>query len=165
LKLLVLKYISTFNNIFDKKCLGLSHVRSLSTTFFDAQTLLYEHLTSPLPRLAICLKAASDRSRILPATNGPRSLIRTTTVFPFSLLVTLTRVPNGRVLWAAVKAFLLNFSPLAVGKPWASLPYHEHIPSPTASWTEQSSSNSVKNHKAFILQSFIRAGSWTSYHK
>ena len=35
---------------------------------------------------------------ILPSTKGPRSLIFTTTVLPFSRFVTLTFVPKGRVL-------------------------------------------------------------------
>ena len=48
-------------------------------------------------------RAAADVTSITrPRTNGPRSLIRTTTERPLRLWVTRTSVPNGRVLWAAV---------------------------------------------------------------
>jgi hypothetical protein len=48
----------------------------------------------------------------LPRTNGPRSVIVTTTDFP--LCVTRTFVPNGNVRCAAVKSLSLIFIPLAV---------------------------------------------------
>src|SRR5262244_2587778 len=44
---------------------------------------------------------------------GPRSLIFTTTLLLFFRFVTLTIVPRGSVLCAAVKASLSYFSPLA----------------------------------------------------
>jgi hypothetical protein len=53
-----------------------------------------------------------------PATNGPRSLTRTTTTIPLARFVTRTIVPNGKVRWAAVKASASNISPLAVRRPW-----------------------------------------------
>ena len=37
------------------------------------------------------------------ATKGPRSLTVTSTLRPFTVLVTLTRLGSGSVLWAAVK--------------------------------------------------------------
>ena len=48
---------------------------------------------------------------------GPLSFIFTTTDFPLLVLVTLTFVPNGKVLCAAVKLFLLYNSPLEVFLP------------------------------------------------
>lgn len=71
-----------------------------------------ETLTVQTPLQPIALAAALERSRCLPLINGPRSLILTMTVRP--LCVTLSFVPNGKVLWAAVKALGLNFCPLAV---------------------------------------------------
>ena len=38
----------------------------------------------PGPSNPICLAAAFDRSMMRPSTNGPRSMTRTITVFPFS---------------------------------------------------------------------------------
>src|SRR3954447_22591492 len=61
-----------------------------------------------------CLAAASDRSSMRPLTNGPRSLMRTTTLRPLFWLVTLSLVPNGRLRWAAVNAPGFMRSPEAV---------------------------------------------------
>src|SRR5262245_62911896 len=61
-----------------------------------------------------CLAAASETSSIRPLTNGPRSLMRTTTLRPLFWLVTLTRVPNGRLRCAAVSAPGFMRSPEAV---------------------------------------------------
>ena len=52
-----------------------------------------------------------------PRTNGPRSLIRTTTERPLFRFVTRTLVPNGSVGWAAVSAPGEARSPLAVRPP------------------------------------------------
>src|SRR4029077_6702249 len=52
-----------------------------------------------------------------PRVNGPRSLIVTVVVAPVRGFVTLTRVPNGSVLWAAVRPSGRNGSPLAVPEP------------------------------------------------
>ena len=59
-------------------------------------------LPTPLLVSPICRAAPCDRSSERPRTNGPRSLIRTTTDLPVSGLVTLTCEPNGKVLDAAV---------------------------------------------------------------
>src|SRR5690606_32318450 len=50
----------------------------------------------------ILAKAERERSITRPRTNGPRSLMRTTTLLPFRTLVTLTCEPNGSVRCAAV---------------------------------------------------------------
>jgi hypothetical protein len=65
----------------------------------------------------MAMAAAFDRSMILPATKGPRSLMRTTTLLPSARLVTVTKVPKGSFLWAAVMARMSNDSPLAVFLP------------------------------------------------
>src|SRR5690242_1238320 len=44
-------------------------------------------------------------------------------------LVTRTTVPNGRLRWAAVIAFISNASPFAVVLPWWLLPYQDAMPS------------------------------------
>ncbi|CAG2174534.1 unnamed protein product [Oppiella nova] len=58
---------------------------------------------------------AGVTSSILPATNGPLSLILTLIDLP--LHYACTTVPNDRVLWAAVMAFGSKGSPLAVMAP------------------------------------------------
>src|SRR6188768_2968272 len=55
--------------------------------------------------------AAGVSSIMRPRTNGPRSLIRTVTLRPFRLLVTLTFVPNGSVRCAAVRPLGCALSP------------------------------------------------------
>ena len=60
--------------------------------------------------------------------NGPRSLIRTVTERPVRSLTTRTLVPNGKVRCAAVMAFALKVSPLAVLRPWKPGPYHDAAP-------------------------------------
>src|SRR4051794_4323824 len=54
--------------------------------------------------------------------------MRTTTERPVRSFVTRSWVPNGRVLWAAVRAWVLNVSPLAVRLPWKPGPYQEAAP-------------------------------------
>src|SRR3954447_9302425 len=54
--------------------------------------------------------------------------MRTTTERPVRSLVTRSCVPNGRVLCAAVRAFVLNRSPFAVRRPWKPGPYQEAAP-------------------------------------
>ena len=61
--------------------------------------------------------AARETSMIRPLWYGPRSLIRRSTDFPFSKLVTFTMLPNGRWRCAAVKFVWLKISPLAVRLP------------------------------------------------
>ena len=65
---------------------------------------------------------------IRPPAKGPRSLIVTTTLRPFLTWVTRTRVPKGRLRWAAVRAFMLKRAPLAVLRPWKPGPYQEATP-------------------------------------
>src|SRR6266850_3447768 len=62
------------------------------------------------------------------STNGPRSLMRTKIARPFRRLVTRTKVPRGRVGWAAVRACMSKGSPLAVSFPWKNSPYQEAVP-------------------------------------
>src|SRR6476469_353092 len=66
-----------------------------------------------------------DRSMMRPRTKGPRSLMRTTTERPVRLFSTRTRVPKGRLRWAAVSPLGLKCSPFAVRWP---LPYQEAAP-------------------------------------
>ena len=58
----------------------------------------------PTPVMPRFSAAPSDKSMTRPGLNGPRSLMRTTTLLPVSTRVTRTRVPNGSVRWAAVIA-------------------------------------------------------------
>src|SRR5512143_63163 len=55
--------------------------------------------------------------------------MRSSTSRLFSRFVTRTRVPRGKVLWAAETPFMSNRSPLAVGRPSNSFPYQEDMPS------------------------------------
>ena len=73
--------------------------------------------------------AARDRSSTRPRMNGPRSLMRTTTVLPLCLLVTRSFVPKARERWAAVSVEAFIRSPEAVLE-WAA--YHEAPPQPVA---------------------------------
>ena len=63
-----------------------------------------------------------------PATKGPRSLMRTMVQALVSVRVTMTQVPKGSVLWAAVKSYMLKGSPLAVVLPCRAAPYQEAFP-------------------------------------
>ena len=65
---------------------------------------------------------------ILPLVNGPLSFIRTFIFLLFSLLVTSTILPKGKLGWAAVSAFFYFFSPLAVEFPLNLPPYHDAFP-------------------------------------
>ena len=75
-------------------------------------------LAIPALTIPIAVAAALLKSIILPATNGPLSFTRTVTDFPFVVFVTLTIVPKGSFLCAAVNLELLNASPLAVACPF-----------------------------------------------
>jgi hypothetical protein len=77
----------------------------------------YKTQTEPVPCRPIAWAAPRLRSRLTPCTNGPRSLTTTLTVFPVRGLVTLRRVPNGKVRCAAVMPRGLKGSPLAVRRP------------------------------------------------
>src|SRR5215210_2651934 len=72
--------------------------------------------------------AAFERSITRSWAYGPRSLMRTTTDWPVRSLVTRTLVPNGSVLWAAVRSWVLKVSPFAVRLPWKPGPYQEAAP-------------------------------------
>lgn len=74
------------------------------------------------------LIAPLDRSIMRPPVYGPLSLILTTTERPLLWLVTRTLVPSGKVLDAAVMAYWLKVSPLAVLRPWNPGPYQEALP-------------------------------------
>src|SRR5688572_17945416 len=76
-----------------------------------------ESETGARPDIPIARAPAGVRSITRPRTNGPRSLMRTTTDLLLRRLVTRTRVPNGKVLCAAVSAPEFTRSPLAVRPP------------------------------------------------
>ena len=59
---------------------------------------------------------------------GPRSMIGTTTKWPFPRCVTRTQVPSGSVRCAAVGWRGSKIAPLAVLRPASLAPYHEAIP-------------------------------------
>jgi CYTH domain-containing protein len=72
-------------------------------SYISKHTLMY-----PAPLLeAMEKKAFLDKSISLPLTNGPLSVISTTTVFPVAILVALILVPKGSVLCAAVSSYIL----------------------------------------------------------
>lgn len=64
----------------------------------------YSTVTFAVPPIPIASAAARDRSMHLPRTNGPRSLIRTTTLRLLRRLVTVTSLPKRLVRCAAVRA-------------------------------------------------------------
>lgn len=68
---------------------------ALPTTFSSTSTI-------PLFNMPKRAAAARVTSMMRSACLGPRSLMRTVTLFLFFTLVTLTSVPNGSVLLAAV---------------------------------------------------------------
>src|SRR4051812_17987758 len=72
----------------------------------------------PIARAAPC-----ERSRVIPAVKGPRSLMVTLTPRPVRGLLTNRHVPNGRDLCAAVRPLGLNGAPDAVRWPLSSSPY------------------------------------------
>ena len=76
----------------------------------------------------VAFAAASDRSMIRPCTNGPRSVIRTTTLWLFVRFVTRTSVPIGSVRCAAVIAFWSYTAPSAPLRPAYGGPYQLAIP-------------------------------------
>src|SRR5262249_17407255 len=71
--------------------------------------------TGARPEHPIARAPAGVRSMIRPLMYG--SLMRTITERPVLTLVTLTIVPKGRVLCAAVRAVACAYSPLAVFSP------------------------------------------------
>jgi hypothetical protein len=77
--------------------------------------------------MPILRAAPRDRSSPRPRTKGPQSFIRTVTVRPFLGFSTLTIDPSGSVLDAAVIRLGSKRSPLVVGRPANSVPYHEAL--------------------------------------
>jgi hypothetical protein len=73
--------------------------------------------TGPTLVRPIARAAPWDKSMSRPRVNGPRSLITTTVEAPVRGFVSFTRVPNGNVLWAAVRPPDRNGWPLAVPEP------------------------------------------------
>jgi len=72
--------------------------------------------------------AAPDISMTLLPEYGPRSFTVTVTLRSLLRLVTLSSVPRGNFLLAAVNAFGSNFSPLAVFWPFILVPYQDAVP-------------------------------------
>ena len=72
--------------------------------------------------------AAWLTSMMRPGVVGPRSVMVTTALRLFLVLVTLTRVPKASVGWAAVIAFGLKRLPDAVLRPANLWPYHAAVP-------------------------------------
>jgi hypothetical protein len=93
-----------------------SPISSAEVTYADGSGLSVSSFTRTVPdcMIPIAFAASTERSMILPLTNGPRSLMRTTTSLSLFRLVTLTHVPNGRVGCAAVSLCILKVSPFAV---------------------------------------------------
>jgi hypothetical protein len=73
--------------------------------------------TLPTLLRPIARAAPRDKSMSRLRVNGPRSLIITTVEAPVRGFVTFTRVPNGRLLCAAVTPSGRNAWPLAVCRP------------------------------------------------
>jgi len=102
--------------------------RLLDSRFWsDGKTSTRTSATPFLLMLSV-LPAAAERSNIRCRTYGPRSFTRTLTTLPVDRFVTLTTVPRGKVLCAAVNWWGLKCSPLAVGRPSFSRPYHDAKP-------------------------------------
>lgn len=83
----------------------------------EAGTEVMVTFATPFANISIELAAARLRSMILLGVKGPRSLIRTATDLPLSLLVTRTTVPKGSDMCAAVNLSLSYRSPEAVVRP------------------------------------------------
>ena len=99
--------------------------------------------------------AAGDKSIILFSSLGcgPQSVIVTTTVFWFFKLVTLTFVPFGIVLWAAVNFLSQNGIPLDVAVPPLVLTEYQ-LANPVSQYATDVN-KIIINHKYFIRQKSI----------
>ena len=95
----------------------------LSLFFYTLSTVQW---ATPFDLMPSWSAATGETSRMRPATKGPRSLMRTVVVFPPTWARTC--VPNGSVLWAAVRACELKRSPLAVRAPSRPTPYQLQMP-------------------------------------
>ena len=62
------------------------------------------------------------------STKGPRSFTRTRSFRPLSRLVTSTIDGSGKVVCAALTAFMSKSSPLAVVRMWKASPYQDATP-------------------------------------
>ena len=80
---------------------------------------------TPSRVMPISLAARAERSRLLPPTNGPQSLMRTLTERPFFGFSTRTTEPSGTVTEAAVSRRGLKRSPLVVSRPANPAPYQD----------------------------------------
>ena len=79
--------------------------------------------------MASSCAAPYERSITRPSrTRFPRSVTFTTTERWLTRLITRTMVPNGRVGWQAVMAYMSYTWPLAVILPSNLPPYHEAMP-------------------------------------
>jgi hypothetical protein len=100
-----------------------SGVRPLRRGRFGGGSRTTSTFTRAVPPSIFNLRAAApERSITRPLLYGPRSLIRTvmgpaTRLPSWSMRVTRTRVPKGRVRWAAVIAWCRYGSPEAVRRP------------------------------------------------
>ena len=79
-----------------------------------AKGAAYSMHTAAVPFSPIALAAAMLRSMSMRRVEGPRSLTTTMTDLPVFGFVTVRRVPNGNVRWAAVMLWGSNRSPLEV---------------------------------------------------
>jgi hypothetical protein len=105
--------------------LALLEARMPNGDYFAAgadTTTISASMTPAFPKPS-AFDAASDTSPTRSPCVGPRSLTRSSTLLPLALLVTLTFVPNGKVLCAIVSASGLKRSPLAVLRPANLRPY------------------------------------------
>src|SRR5947207_7435325 len=92
----------------------VGNVAGLAPNTSKRQTRAMQTAVWPDPMKPSWVAAPRERSSMRPLTNGPRSLMRTTTLRPLFLLVTLSLVPNGKLRWAAVNAAGFMRSPEAV---------------------------------------------------
>src|SRR5271156_3174399 len=90
-------------------------------------------LAVPVPTISIACAAESDRSITRLATNGPRSLMRTSVCLPLFRLVTRTPKLKGRVRGAAVNCGMAYISRFEVRRPLNGTPYQDATPSSTYS--------------------------------
>src|ERR1041384_2826252 len=102
---------------------GTGIARSWKSALLENQLLTTARLTGARPDIPIARAPAGVRSITRPRTNGPRSLIRTTTDLLFRVLVTRTMVPNGSLRCAAVSAPDETRSPLAERPPLYPSPF------------------------------------------
>src|SRR3954463_11451388 len=94
---------------------------------------------------------AGVRSITRPRTNGPLSVIVTTTLRPLVRLVTRTRLPKGSVLCAAVNAPSWSPRPLDVRVPCSRVEYDEAIPLSAQAEPVAATSAATTNIDAFML--------------